>query len=81
MNWSSRTCRGRADVEERRQILALTEQEFARRFFGDAAPGLISQAHRLGGLNEWHEVKERLGRSPGRVRLRPNRGFPHRTHL
>jgi hypothetical protein len=25
---------------------------------------------------EWREDKERLGRSPGRVRLRPNRGFP-----
>jgi hypothetical protein len=41
-------CRVRADVEERRQILALTEQEFARRFFGDAAPELISQAHQAG---------------------------------
>jgi hypothetical protein len=30
---------------------------------------------------EWREVKERLGRSPGRVRLRPNRGFPHRAQL
>jgi hypothetical protein len=30
---------------------------------------------------EWREVKERSGRSPDRVRLRPNRGFPHRTHL
>jgi hypothetical protein len=30
---------------------------------------------------EWHEVEEPLGHSPGRVRLRPNRGFPHRTHL
>jgi hypothetical protein len=48
MNWSLQTCRVRADVEERRQIPALTRQEFARRFFGDAAPGLVSQAHQAG---------------------------------
>ena len=36
MNWLLRKCRVRTDIEEdRRQILALTEQEFVRPLFGE----------------------------------------------